>query len=172
MLQPDNTSSAASGGTIHPVVRIFATGLYTGYSPIASGTAGSLLACAVYCIPGFERPVVLAGICVVTFFLGVLASARMERALGEDPSVVVIDEVVGMWISLFLLPKTIAALVLAFLLFRLFDILKPPPARQSERYRNGWGIMTDDVIAGVYANLAGRGFIFVFPSLFLSNPFQ
>jgi phosphatidylglycerophosphatase A len=96
----------------------------------------------------------------------------MERTLGEDPSVVVIDEVVGMWISLILLPKTIAATVMAFLLFRLFDILKPPPARQSERFRNGWGIMTDDVVAGVYANLVGHGFIFVFPSLYLSYPIR
>jgi phosphatidylglycerophosphatase A len=73
-----------------------------------------------------------------------------------DPSIVVIDEVVGMWISLLAIPMGISAAILAFLFFRTFDILKPFPARQMEHLPGGWGIMMDDVVAGIYANIATR----------------
>ena len=135
-------------------VRLLATGLFSGYSPVAPGTAGSLVGAALYFIPGFEAPAVLAAAIIVIFFLGVFASAQMEKELGEDPPVVVIDEVVGMWVSLLFLPKTLWAVSVSFLLFRAFDIFKPPPARRLEHYQHGWGIMLDDVAAGVYANAA------------------
>src|SRR3989442_2018704 len=137
-------------------IRLVATGLFSGYSPVAPGTAGSLLGVAVYFIPGFEADAVLVVTIILTFLIGVYASAQMENELGEDPPVVVIDEVVGMWISLLLLPKTVWAVSLSFLFFRAFDILKPPPARRLDGYRHGWGIMLDDVAAAVYANVAAR----------------
>lgn len=135
------------------VVRAFATGLFSGYAPIAPGTAGSLLALALYWIPGFSEPATLAAASAATFFLGVAAATVMERHYGEDPSIVVIDEVVGMWVALLLLPKTLLFGAAAFVLFRIFDIFKPPPARQVERLGGGIGIMLDDVVAGLYANL-------------------
>jgi phosphatidylglycerophosphatase A len=73
-----------------------------------------------------------------------------------DPSIVVIDEIVGVWIALWMLPYSFVVIALAFVAFRAFDIVKPPPARQLERIPNGWGIMLDDVAAGLYANLAVR----------------
>ena len=78
-----------------------------------------------------------------------------------DPSIVVIDEVVGMWITLFLIPRTIPAYLLGFILFRAMDIVKPQPARALERIPNGWGIMLDDIVAGLYANCTLRILLWV-----------
>ena len=144
-------------------VRLIATGLFSGYSPVVPGTAGTLVGLALYAIPGMEST---ASLCLATaglFAIGTWASAKMERVFGEDPSIVVVDEVVGMWISLILLPKTLRIALLAFFFFRFYDIIKPPPARQAERLRNGWGIMVDDVVAGVYANLTVRVLVLLFP---------
>ncbi len=138
------------------VHRLLATGFFSGYSPVAPGTAGSLVGVAFYLLPGFEDPVVLSILIACVFFAGTFSASVLERLLGEDPAVVVIDEIVGMWVSLLLLPKTLPVIVASFLAFRFFDIVKPPPARQLERLRGGWGIMLDDVAAGVYANLAVR----------------
>jgi phosphatidylglycerophosphatase A len=91
------------------------------------------------------------------------ASASLAKAtfqsgprLHSDPSIVVIDEIVGMWTSLLFLPSTLTVFISAFIAFRLFDIVKPPPVRQLERLSGGWGIMLDDVMAGIYANLLVR----------------
>ena len=85
----------------------------------------------------------------------VLASAFVIRKrYGDDPSIVVIDEIVGMWITLLFLPKSFMISLIAFILFRAHDIVKIPPARQLESLRNGFGIMLDDVVAGAYANLS------------------
>jgi len=75
----------------------------------------------------------------------------VEKDLGHDPSIVVIDEVLGMGISLLFLPRNFWLFFIAFLLFRVFDILKPPPINLSQKLPAGWGIMIDDVIAGFYA---------------------
>lgn len=145
-------------------VRLIATGFFSGYSPVAPGTAGSLVGLALYLIPGFEAPALLSSAVVVTFLIGVFTAARMEQSLGEDPPIVVVDEIVGMWISLLFLPKTVRIALLSFVLFRAFDIVKPPPARRLESYRNGWGIMLDDVAAGVYANVAVRLVMLALPA--------
>jgi phosphatidylglycerophosphatase A len=156
---------------------LIATGLYSGYIPWASGTFGSLVGVLLYLIPGAEQTGTLSLLIIVGFFGGVVTSAQVALAEGHrltktatlakatfqpgahevpDPSIVVIDEIVGMWISLFLLPVSIPAIVIAFFAFRGFDIIKPPPARQLEKIPDGWGIMLDDVVAGIYANIATR----------------
>ena len=140
----------------------FVTGLFSGYAPIAPGTAGSLVGLAVALIPGALEPEIIIPLSLITFSLGVYFSNRYSTAKDPDPSFVVIDEVVGMWIALFLLPFTPLALFLSFVVFRLLDILKPFPARRLEQLPGGWGIMTDDVVAGIYANVIVRiilGFI-------------
>jgi phosphatidylglycerophosphatase A len=138
--------------------RLIATVLGCGYSPVAPGTAGSLAAIAV-AVPLHEFAgfagwhfVVLAAL---IFAPSVWASTRTARALGaKDPGIVVVDEVIGQWISLAgassLNWKTYLA---AFVLFRLFDIWKPAPVRQLERLPEGLGIVADDAMAGVYAAL-------------------
>lgn len=145
-----------SGSSVPFLTKLIATGFYSGYSPIAPGTAGSLAGLALYLIPGFEGPLAFPLLIILIFAIGVFSAAALERLVGEDPPVVVIDEIVGMWVSLLLLPKTLPVIAAAFLLFRFYDIVKPPPARQLERLRNGWGIMLDDVAAGLYANLTVR----------------
>jgi len=165
---------------------LIATGFFTGYIPWASGTFGSLAGLLLYLIPGANRPEILCVLIVIGFIIGAISSASVARAVGNqlsasakaakitfqggvhetpDPSIVVIDEIVGVWISLVFLPNSIWVIVLAFVLFRVFDILKPPPAHQLERIPNGWGIMLDDVAAGMYANLSCHLLLLIFPQL-------
>ncbi|MCK4596643.1 phosphatidylglycerophosphatase A, partial [bacterium] len=96
----------------------------------------------------------VGGVFILLFFLlGVRASTAMERQLGQDPSQVVVDEMVGFWIALFALPRSLILVAIGFFLFRLFDIWKPFPIRRTERLREGWGIMVDDALAGIYTNV-------------------
>jgi phosphatidylglycerophosphatase A len=137
-----------------------ATGLGSGYSPIAPGTAGSAVGLLLFW-PLHQLPAAAqVAAVVILFFVGVAASARVARGVGiEDPGIVVVDEVLGMWISLLFLPLTPATAIAGFLLFRILDVFKPWPARQFESLPGGWGIMSDDLMAGIYANLllrAGR----------------
>ena len=76
-----------------------------------------------------------------------------EKDWGHDAGKIVIDEVVGMWITLWLVPKSLMLYAIGFVLFRVFDILKPLGVRQSQKLPGGWGVMVDDLLAGVYANL-------------------
>ena len=136
---------------------LFATGIFSGYAPFASGTFGSLVGIGFFFIPHFEQIQILIPAIILFLFIGVFVATKVSTYLKDsDPSVVVIDEIVGMWISCSLLPKTFFSLFLAFVLFRVFDIWKPFPVRQLEYLRGGWGIMLDDVAAGLYANIIAR----------------
>lgn len=139
---------------------VVATGLGSGYAPIAPGTAGSAVGLLLFW-PLYTQPAVIQVAAVaILFVVGVVASTRVARGLGiEDPGIVVVDEVVGMWTSLLFLPLSPATAIAGFVLFRIMDVFKPYPARQFESLPGGWGIMTDDLMAGIYANLllrAGR----------------
>jgi phosphatidylglycerophosphatase A len=102
-------------------------------------------------------PSVQAVATIAVYFAGVAASARLAQRLGrKDPGAAVVDEIVGMWLSLLFLPFTPATAIAGFVLFRVLDVFKPWPARQLESLPGGWGIMTDDVMAGIYANLLLR----------------
>lgn len=90
---------------------------------------------------------------VVILVLGAIVSNKAEKDFGQDARPIVIDEVLGMGLALLFVPKKIIYYVIAFVLFRLFDIVKPFPARQAERLPGGWGVMADDLVAGVYANV-------------------
>lgn len=134
----------------------FASVLFLGYSPLASGTVGSLPAIAVALWLN-HRPTPLLLLAAVLLVLGAAVSARAATLLGrKDPSEVTIDEFVGMLVAFLWLPMTWKSVVVVFVLYRIFDIFKPFPARQSERLPGGVGIMADDVVAGIYANLAFR----------------
>jgi phosphatidylglycerophosphatase A len=144
------------------VAYAIATGLGAGFTPIAPGTAGALEGVAIYlAIHALHlwqaySLIVLAVINVVLFAVGVWASNRTCAMTGlKDPRLVVIDEVSGQLISLTplaLLPSfSITAVVIGFLLFRLFDIYKPYPIRKLESLHGGLGVMADDALAGVYA---------------------
>lgn len=129
-----------------------------GAAPWAPGTAGSLVGVVVGWWAGraLAPPWYLAAT-VALFALGVAVSGRAERIAGrKDPSVVVIDEVVGMLVALFALPLRVVDVLIAFLCFRILDITKPFPLRRLEAQPGGWGIMLDDLVAGVYANVLVR----------------
>lgn len=130
--------------------KIIGSGFYTGYIPIASGTWGSLAALMIYFIPGFEQPEIIIPAIILVFAIGVYISDKFEKVYGEDPSECTVDEVVGTWIALLFLPKTIGIAFTSFFIWRILDIIKPFPARKSEDLKGGWGIMMDDVISGFY----------------------
>jgi len=132
----------------------FASAGYTGFFPIAPGTVGSAVGLGLWWVLRRAGASVAVEVVVVAALLvaGAVAATRAEGALGTtDPGPVVIDEVMGMCVTLIAAPLTWATGLLGFLLFRLFDIVKPPPARQLEKAHGGWGIMLDDLAAGVYA---------------------
>jgi phosphatidylglycerophosphatase A len=144
---------------------------YSGYFPIAPGTAGSLAALVAYGIVRWFDLTRFEGVFIlVAFVLGVWAANVVERHLRTaDPGIVVIDEVVGMWLSVALIPVSIAGAILAFFVFRVFDVLKPFPARRSEALPGGYGIMVDDVFAGVYAHLVVRAAAWLWPAWMLQS---
>ena len=82
-----------------------------------------------------------------------MISSTAEKELGHDARPIVIDEVMGMGLALLLVPKRLVYYIGAFILFRLFDTIKPFPARSAEKLPGGWGVMADDLVAGVYANV-------------------
>jgi phosphatidylglycerophosphatase A len=130
-----------------------ATAAGAGYAPVAPGTMGSALAAVMLWLIPFSRVGQILAFLIVTV-AGVWASGRVERVVrSKDPGIVVIDEVAGMTLAVLLLPLTPLVLGSAFLLFRLFDIVKPFPAYQSQRLPGGLGVMADDLIAGAYALL-------------------
>jgi phosphatidylglycerophosphatase A len=114
---------------------------------------GTVVAGVIYWFARPSHPLIYGALILLFFLLGTRASTIVERQMGPDPSLVVVDEMVGFWIALFALPKTWPLLVIGFFLFRLFDIWKPFPIRQTERLREGWGIMADDALAGIYTNV-------------------
>lgn len=132
---------------------------YLGFCPLAPGTIGSLAGLLVYA--GIARlgggPAAVAAAIVVLFVAGVWAGTIAERHFGGiDPGPVVIDEVIGMMITLFLVPVGVAGAAAGFVLFRISDIVKPYPAARLERLHGGLGVMADDAMAAVYANLTLR----------------
>lgn len=138
--------------------KIIATGFGSGYSPIAPGTAGALSATLIWgIISYFTTATTLwwTTIALILIFsgLGVWSASIVEKYWGDDPKKVVIDEVVGVWISLLAVNGWFEwyYAVYAFILFRFFDIVKPLGVRKMENFPSGWGIMADDVLAGIYA---------------------
>lgn len=138
---------------------------YVGFFPIAPGTAGSLAALALYVpIRSFASPGLELAAIVAVFAVGTWAAGGTERALQrKDPGPVVIDEVLGMLMTLALLPLSPAGVAAGFLLFRLFDVIKPYPAGRLERLPGGLGIMADDAMAGLYAHLVLRAGVWLAP---------
>jgi len=130
--------------------KFIGSGFYTGYFPIASGTIGSFVAIVIYLIPGFENLLIIIPATLIFMVYGIFVGTKFENQYGKDPSECTVDEVVGTWISLIALPKTLWIILAAFFLWRILDIIKPPPARNLERLKGGLGIMIDDVISGLY----------------------
>lgn len=125
-----------------------------GHIPIVPATWTSLVVAALFYLFQWDGLALQLTFVVATFVLGVPASTALENEYGEDPKQATIDEACGMGISLVMVPLTLPNVAAAFFLFRVFDVLKPPPARRFESMHGGWGIMLDDVMAGIYTRLA------------------
>jgi phosphatidylglycerophosphatase A len=143
-----------------------ATAAYCGYFPIAPGTVGSAAGLAVYVLVWWTRsPILEAGLIALIFAVGTWAATHAERYFGGiDPGPVVIDEVLGMLVTLAFIPVGWSAALAGFVIFRVFDVIKPYPANRLEAFHGGFGIMADDAMAGVYANLVLRLLIWLLPA--------
>ena len=143
-----------------PFLPVFiGTGFGSGFSPFAPGTAGALLASIIWIALYFLLPFTAllwttAALVVLFTFAGIWAANKLESCWGEDPSRVVVDEMVGVWIPVsytHLTLKWFWYVIAAFALFRIFDIAKPLGIRRMESLKGGVGVMMDDVLAGVYS---------------------
>ncbi len=137
---------------------LVATFGYIGYVPFAPGTAGSLGGLALYFFArNFYGGEIELPLLFVVIASGIWAASFTERYLKKkDPGLVVIDEVAGMLLTLLWVEASLGLALIGFLAFRFFDIVKPFPARYCERFHGGWGIMLDDLVAGIYAALSIR----------------
>jgi phosphatidylglycerophosphatase A len=138
---------------------LLATGFTVGNIPFAPGTWGSLLGLPLWLATARVEPAAAAAFVLTVVGAAVWVADEAERALGQkDAQCIVVDEVAGMLVGLAGLPVNAVNCIAAFALFRLMDVLKPFPARWAEqRLRGGWGIVLDDVVAGIYCNLLMRG---------------
>ena len=143
-------------GLIH---RLISTCLGIGYTPKGGGTIAAAVCCIAWYflwVGGNEHFSVWAlegGVTAVLFILGVWSANKVEAEWGEDSYRVVIDEVAGMCLTLCFVPVRWSYIAIGLVLFRFFDIAKPLGIRKMEQMRSGWGVMMDDMLAGVYANL-------------------
>lgn len=147
------------------VAVFIATVAYTGYFPIAPGTIGSLAGLLVYLLVWWaQSPLVETALILVLFLAGVWAGTTAERYFGGiDPGPIVIDEVVGMLITLAFIPVGVSGAIAGFVLFRIFDVIKPFPAGRLERLHGGFGVMADDAMAAIYANVSLRIALILLP---------
>jgi phosphatidylglycerophosphatase A len=143
------------------VEQLLATGLFIGHVPFAPAT----WSCAIsFLIWYFVRsiPWLYVVITCGLFIAGVFISRRFEKAYGDDPHCVVIDEYTCFLLPLFFTPRRVIPFVVSFILFRIFDIVKPPPLRQLEKMKGGWGIMLDDVGAALYTTVVALVIFYLF----------
>ena len=134
------------------IARIIATFFYVGRIPLAPGTWGTAAAIPLYyLISGIPDSYYIV-LTLIVILVSVWASGVTERLYRiTDPGFIVADEVCGYLVTMILVPPTLTNIILGFFLFRIFDVIKPPPSRQMERVQGGWGVVLDDVLAGVYA---------------------
>ncbi len=143
---------------------------YLGYVPIAPGTFGSAAGLAVfYLVRSTGSPAVELVVIAILFAIGIWSGTVAEHHFGGvDPGPVIMDEVVGMLITLALLPVNATGAIVGFLIFRVLDVVKPWPSAGFEKLPGGLGVMADDGMAAVYGNLVMRGLIALVPAGWLA----
>lgn len=148
---------------------IWITTLGVGFFPKAPGTIGTLLAVGIYLLlpasflDGSVFPVYGLLTIVLGTLLGAILTTEAEKTLGHDPGCIVLDEVIGFFFSVIWLPFGWHTAVLGFIFFRIFDIWKPEPVNMLQKLPAGWGVMIDDLMAAVYANIAIRIVFYFIP---------
>ena len=150
---------------------IISTFFGAGYFPKVPGTTGTLIATLVYLLlpvklfGSLEKNVIFLICVLIVCFISVFFISKAETKLGHDNSKIILDEFLGYFIAVVFLPKTIIIAVFAFILFRFFDIFKPEPVNVLQKLPAGWGVMADDIMAGVYTNISLQILIRVFPKI-------
>jgi phosphatidylglycerophosphatase A len=157
---PSSLRDDAPPSAVETLAAAIATGFGSGLSPFAPGTAGTLVAVplayllTVSMAAGVAaQTAALVAITAVAVWSAGMAAPRFGR---KDPGQIVVDEIAGYLVAVAFLPPGWITLAAAFVLFRLFDVVKPPPCRRAEALPGGWGIVADDLLAGLYANLGLR----------------
>jgi len=137
--------------------KLIATGLGIGYIEKGAGTAAAIATCSLWYLfqsgavnDSFLIPTLVT---IIITIIGIWSSNKVEIEWGKDHNRVVIDEIAGMCITLLYIPFSILYISIGFILFRFFDILKPLYIRKLESLKGGWGVMADDVLAGIYSNI-------------------
>lgn len=143
---------------MNKLAKLIATGLGSGYTPVAPGTAGAALAAIItYFIAIYASfstlNILLIALSIIFTILGIWSANVLQDEWGHDPGKIVVDEMVGIWISMMFIPFSLVNLLLAFGLFRLYDIWKPWIVKKAEDLDGGLGVMADDIVAGVFANV-------------------
>lgn len=144
------------------------TGFGIGYCPWAPGTAGSLAALLIAWFIAVMTPapsVILLALILIFTAAGIAGVNRLEKQWGKDPQKVVIDEYAGMWTSLLFTGFSWKTMLIAFILFRFFDISKVAGIRKTEQLPGGAGVMADDLLAGIYSNIVVQALVYFYPSL-------
>tara|TARA_B110000459_G_C16593737_1_gene487573 strand:+ start:1699 stop:2178 length:480 start_codon:yes stop_codon:yes gene_type:complete len=153
---------------VKTIYKLTASALGAGYSPFAPGSMGAIVGCLALWL--FEKynlisttstPIPFIGLIVITTILGIIATDKLEEDWGKDPSKVVLDEVIGMWITMMFVPLSFLNVLIGFILFRFFDIAKPLGIRKLESLKGGIGVMADDILAGIYANISLQIIIYI-----------
>lgn len=150
---------------------------FIGYFPIASGTIASFFAAIVYffCCGFLSQPgtinlipnLILLFVIVIISLIFVPIIKSAEKELGHDSHKIVIDEILGYFVAVLFLPHSLMVAIYAFIFFRIFDIAKPPFINDLQSLPHGWGVICDDLLAGVYANLCIQIMLIAFPQFFI-----
>ncbi len=136
--------------------KFIGSGFFSGYIPKASGTFSSLVAIP-FIFLGNEILLILI---ITSLILGKKIAEKFESVYGKDPKNFTLDEFIGTWVSFLYVNVSLSSIIVIFLLWRIFDILKPFPINRLELINGGWGIILDDVLAGVFANIVGQIIIY------------
>lgn len=149
------------------IIRFLATGFYVGKVPVAPGTAGTVMGVLFYILIQHLPPILYVLTTITFIFVAAWVATKMQEFMGEqDPPEIVIDEMAGFLVTMAFHKFDISLIVAGFILFRVFDIVKPFPIRWVERhFLSGWGVVLDDVAAGIYANAALWFFGLLMPNL-------
>jgi phosphatidylglycerophosphatase A len=144
-----------------------------GFIPFMPGTFGTAAAAALYLlirediVEKAHVTLTILPLIVLAYFIGVFITGKAEKKLGHDAGSIVFDEFVGYFISVMFLPKSLLLAVYAFAIFRVFDIAKPYPIKLLQKLKGGWGVMTDDVLAGIYTNVFLQVLVRIYPKFFI-----
>jgi phosphatidylglycerophosphatase A len=146
-------------------VKLIATGLYSGYTPLTSGTFGTIPAVAITWLFIGDNLVAASIAAIATFVVSVWAATEAEKLLGHDSKKIVIDEWAGWFFTVLVVPVTWPNMLIAFVAFRFFDVVKLWPAHRLEAMPRGWGVTLDDIAAGIQANIVTHLIIYIWSAL-------